>query len=538
MSIDPEKEDGFVEYKLKLLDKTPERLETLATQMRYRCNEGDGECIYNLGVEDNGILEGITEDEYIETIKNINLIAEKNNYSITLLTKTHVKDDKNVYEVLVREINESKYINIKVAVAGNVDSGKSSILGCLTTGERDNGRGHSRSFVFNYIHELKSGRTSSIAHQIMGFDYSGKVINSNGLTKLSWPEIVQKSAKIISFVDLCGHEKYLKTTIMGLASSFPDLCIIMVDANNGIKPMTKEHIFLCVTLRIPFIIIVSKIDICKDRKNVLEDTVKSIYKFLKYPGIRRIPFAVKTDDDIITATKNIHSESIVPIFYTSCVTFDGINELKTFLNIIGKKQSKNEGDEVVEFYIDHVFNVHGFGTVVGGNLINGKVSVGDKLLIGPQSGNYETIVVRSIYCKKVPLQQVSYGSYVCLGIKKADKINVKRGNVIISNKTEKLVVRRFKAQITVLRTHSTSVRVGYEPMLNAYSIRQVAKIKDIENKQNARGDNISTEDSILRNGDTATVILEFKYHPEYLKPGSRFILSEGKCKIVGETLFE
>ena len=62
--MEAEKEDGNVEYKLKLLDISSERIEKLASQMRYRCNEGFSECIYNLGVEDDGRMTGITEEEY------------------------------------------------------------------------------------------------------------------------------------------------------------------------------------------------------------------------------------------------------------------------------------------------------------------------------------------------------------------------------------------------------------------------------------------------------------------------------------------
>jgi GTPase len=536
--MEPENEVGNVEYKLKLTNKDIDRIENLTTQMRYRCTEGEGECIYNLGIEDDGTITGITEKDYEETIKNINIIADKNNYSVKILSSTPVKDGKHIYEVLIREINENKYIDIKVAIAGTVDAGKSSIVGCLITGKNDNGRGFSRSFVFNYVHELKSGRTSSIAHQILGFDYNGKAINIQGLNKLTWTDIIQRSSKVVSFFDLCGHEKYLSTTILGLASSFPDICMIIVDANNGIKPMTKEHIFLCITLKIPFIIVITKIDICKDRQNILKETIQGINKFLRYPGIRRIPFHIKTQDDIIMCSKNIYADSITPIFQTSCVTSEGIEDIKTFLNITPKKPLKTEKDiDIIEMHIDHVFNVHGFGIVVGGHLINGTINVGDKLLVGPHSGSYETIIVRSIYCKKTPLQQVKHGSYVCLGIKKPDKINIKRGNVIISNKTEKLIVREFTAEINILRTHSTTVRVGYEPMFNGYSIRQVSKLVHIKNKKNARGDQIIDDnDNILRNGDTALVVLKFKYHPEYLKIGTRFILSEGKCKIVGEVI--
>ena len=533
--MNPENDTGNIEYKLKLINKDNSRIESLATQMRFRCLEGNGECIYNLGVEDNGTMTGMTDDEFKETLQNINLIADKNNYSVKVISTLPTKNKKNIYELLIREINNNKYIDIKVAVAGNVDSSKSSTIGCLTTGQKDNGRGSARSSVFNYIHELKTGRTSSIAHQILGIDYEGKVVNYQGVNKLSWSDIVQKSAKIISFLDLCGHEKYLKTTILGLASSFPDLCMIMIDANNGIKPMTKEHIFLCVTLKIPFIIVISKIDICKDRSNILKETIHDINKFLKYPGIRRIPIYIKSTDDIITSSKNIHSESVTPIFQISCVTGEGMDNLKFFFNILSKKSSKKEIEDIVEFHIDHIFNVYGFGLVVGGHLIHGTVNVGDKLLVGPYNGSYENIVIRSIYCKKTPLQTVSHGSYVCFGVKKTDRVNIKRGNVIISNKTEKLIIRQFKAKITVLRTHSTTVKKGYEPMFNAYSIRQVTKIIDITDKKNARGDDIE-DDYILRNGDIATMTLEFKYHPEYLKNGTRFILSEGRCKIVGEVI--
>ena len=46
--MEPEKEDGNIEYKLKLINKTMSRVENLATQMRYRCNEEGSECIYNI----------------------------------------------------------------------------------------------------------------------------------------------------------------------------------------------------------------------------------------------------------------------------------------------------------------------------------------------------------------------------------------------------------------------------------------------------------------------------------------------------------
>ena len=197
----PEKEDGKVEYKLKILNKSPERIERLATQMAYRCNEGGSECIYNIGVEDNGTMAGITKEEYEETLKTLKCVADKNDYSVTLLTTTVIDKDKNIYEVLVRENNKKSYIDIKIAVAGSVDTGKSSLMGTLTTGKLDDGRGSARLSVFNFPHEVTSGRTSSIGHQIMGFNSEGKVVNYREVGKMTWPEIVKESSKVISFFD-------------------------------------------------------------------------------------------------------------------------------------------------------------------------------------------------------------------------------------------------------------------------------------------------------------------------------------------------
>ena len=58
---------------------------------------------------------------------------------------------------------------IRLVVIGNVDSGKSTLVGCLTKGIKDDGRGYARKFVFNYQHESETGRTSSIAEEILGF---------------------------------------------------------------------------------------------------------------------------------------------------------------------------------------------------------------------------------------------------------------------------------------------------------------------------------------------------------------------------------
>ena len=60
-------------------------------------------------------------------------------------------------------------------MVGNADAGKSTLLGVLTQGQLDNGRGQARLNLFRHLHEIQSGRTSCISHEILGFDSKGKV---------------------------------------------------------------------------------------------------------------------------------------------------------------------------------------------------------------------------------------------------------------------------------------------------------------------------------------------------------------------------
>lgn len=135
-------------------------------------------------------------------------------------------------EIMLKMINFLLKINsiCRVAVVGNVDAGKSTLLGVLTHGELDNGRGFARQKLFRHKHEMESGRTSSVGNDILGFDQEGQVVNkpdSHG-GSLDWTKICERSSKVITFIDLAGHEKYLKTTVFGMTGHLPDFCMLMV----------------------------------------------------------------------------------------------------------------------------------------------------------------------------------------------------------------------------------------------------------------------------------------------------------------------
>lgn len=129
------------------------------------------------------------------------------------------------------------------------------MLGVLVKGGLDDGRGKARVNLFRHKHEIESGRTSSVGMEIMGFDVHGDIVHSKVPgRKLTWEEIGKQSvscslkpfsqglrykAKVISFTDLAGHERYLRTTVFGLLSSSPNYCLLMVAANNGLIGMSK-----------------------------------------------------------------------------------------------------------------------------------------------------------------------------------------------------------------------------------------------------------------------------------------------------------
>jgi GTPase len=414
----------------------------------------------------------------------------------------------------------------------------SSLLGCLVGGKNDDGRGSSRLSVFNFQHEVSSGRTSSIAQHILGFDSHGKITNYCKIGKKSWPDIVKTSSKVISFFDLAGHKKYLKTTILGMTSSSPDVSLIVVGGNMGINNMTREHLFLCLSLAIPFVFVITKIDICKDRQKILKETIQKVNQLIKLPGIRRVPFKINSENDVITAAKNIHSLSIVPIFHISNVTGEGIDNIKQFFNLIKQRPEniKISSTKDVEFHVESTFYVPGVGTVVGGQLLSGSIKTGDKLMLGPNDSKYVQVHVRSIHCKRVLVQEVSSGCYVCLALKKIERKNIRRGNVILSMKSNAIAIQEFTVNVQIMKSHSTTIKIGYEPVVHINNIRQTAKIIEINNKIHARPKKINNEDCILRTGDKATVKFSFTRQPEYIKKGQRILFCEGTTKALGIVL--
>jgi GTPase len=107
--------------------------------------------------------------------------------------------------------------NIRVAVVGNVDAGKSTMIGTLTSSMLDDGRGSSRTSIMKHRHEIETGRTSTATTHLMGFRSTGEAITAQrdhvrANRRKTEDEVARESYRIVTLMDLAGHEKYLKTT--------------------------------------------------------------------------------------------------------------------------------------------------------------------------------------------------------------------------------------------------------------------------------------------------------------------------------------
>ena len=536
-NLEKEKDDGNIEYKRELLNLDEETINRRITQMKYRVYEGLGEALYFIGVTDNGILLGLNKDEYYKSIENLELIANKCECTILKISES-INKNQYVGEYLIRENNKNDYIEIKIGVAGNVDSGKSTTIGTLTKGILDDGRGKARVHVFNYKHEINTGRTSSIAHQIMGYDKNGNIINTKLDKQNAWTDITSQSSKLISFFDLAGHEKYLRTTIYGLSSIFPDYCLIMIGANMGINHMTREHIGLCLNLKIPFIILVTKIDIVPE--NILEESMQKINNMCKNRA-RKIPYIIKNISDVVNVVKNIKSDSIIPIMQISNVSNLNLNLLKTLLNLLPIRNDFTQySDKNVELLIDNTYTVTGHPTIISGLLKSGKIKVNDTLLVGPFSDStYKQVKVRSIHLNYRDVKEVKSGSFICLSLKNITRREIKKGMMIIPDDEKyKISIKKFIAQIHVLHS-PTTIKEGYQPFIHVDHVRQSVKMTNIKKIESIDENNniiYSKENDILRTGDKAMINLEFIIKPEYIKTGMRIIFREGKVRAVGKVI--
>lgn len=417
-------------------------LQKLVTVIDERLAEGHGETVFEIGFENNGDCMKLSKDEWDISLKRLEEAAKELRADCQVLLTKNVGGDLDgaptkekdcTGKVMIRRdpAQVEQVIETRIAVVGNVDAGKSSMLGVLVKGDLDDGRGKARINLFRHKHEIETGRTSSVGMEIMGFDTKGKVVVSDTPgRKLSWEEIGKRSAKVITFTDLAGHERYLRTTVFGLLSSSPNYCLLMVAANNGLIGMSKEHLGIALALNVPVMVVITKIDICPPQ--ILEQTITQITRILKSPGARKIPIFIKSHEECVNTATQFVSQRICPIFQISNVTGENLDLVRTFLNILPHHGRYDAGGPF-EFHVNDTFSVPHVGTVVSGIVKSGVIHAGDEVQIGPDSlGNFMQTSIRSIERKRIGVPAASAGQSASFALRRIRRKDVRKGMVVMS----------------------------------------------------------------------------------------------------------
>lgn len=445
----------------------------------------------------------------------------------------------------------SKTTKCAVAIAGSVDSGKSSFIGVLVSGKLDDGNGSARVIVASHPHEIDTGRTSEVSSPV--FD-------------------IPEKNEAVTLLDLCGHEAYLKTTTYGVSGYFPDYAFLIVSANRGVLPMTKQHMRLLLSLSIPIMIVITHIDIAPiDSYELTKKQIKQLCEF--YVGKTAVVQFQhdKTIDNIILPLTNIPNDKqkLFPVISISNTTGVGIDIIQNILRSItprqfwlsaaisdpsskvfklyrvGLEKQKLDISKVPQhtpfsgsvFYCNGSYNPPGIGIVVVGISRGNNISVNDTMYIGPFGQTFYPVKIRSMHNNARQLIQImDHHTRGCLAItsRKNDfqKHQISKGFVVLSSlELTKFVCWRFKAVITLF-TKSITLKSGYSPVVHMANIQQSVRMI-IDPNDNDGNDVIVYDGSALSTSNVAVVTFKFKSHPEFIEPYTLFVLRSGDIQGIG-----
>ena len=430
--------------------------------------------------------------------------------------------------------------NIRIGVCGNVDAGKSTLIGVLTHNILDDGKGYARSKVLRTKHEQITGRTSSISYNYLNYD--------NRTTTL---------------LDLAGHEKYLKTTLYGITGSFLHYGLVIIGANMGVSMMTKEHLSILLFLRIPIIVVVTKIDMTPEQ--VYENTMTDIMKILRLPVFRKQPL-ILNDENYENYVKNAkngyeHINHLIPIIQVSSKIGTNIDKLSMLFKILPNNTIKNRCDNIVDHpiirnskikeeikelsvsssglivYLDKVYQVKGIGYILTGNItgnpLNGinYIKKDQILYIGPMpDGKFIDIKVKSMHDSKRQLINETYnGDSIIMAIKYDKKYNLSRNHfykglvALTDNQDQKYLTKEFVCQLKILNK-KTLVKEGYTPVIHCNTIRQTAKVIKVITDNN---------ENVAQTGQNVRVVFQMTQSPILVIQGDIIYLRDGVTKGVG-----
>lgn len=428
--------------------------------------------LYEIGVADDGSFVGLAEDELEESLQTLGTMAASLGCTVSILKKVAIGDCQWlettpvlasdgkpttcnmmkssklwVAEAYVRPNlgnNQNKLhsfatsepepqplsvINqLRVTLTGATLSGKSSLLGTLTTATLDNGRGKSRLSLLKHQHEIATGMTSSVTHELLGYtipDMNGNVhvINFASGNVTSWIDIHAscENGRLVFLSDSAGHPRFRRTTVRGIVGWAPHWTILCIPADGqedttgrlGNTPpsyetpglpsldvdLSEDHLQLCLKLKIPLVVVITKRDLATNTG--LRTCLNKLLSALKRNG--RLPFLLTRDSandmstildaDLKDVARHIADlkkdpHTYVPIVLVSALKGTGIKTLHALFHELPIPQPPISPNRNVTalFDIEDIYNSRTQDTqsiILSGAVRLGRISVGDELLIGP-----------------------------------------------------------------------------------------------------------------------------------------------------------
>jgi GTPase len=284
--------------------------------------------------------------------------------------------------------------------------------------------------------------------------------------------------------------------------------------------MTLQHLKLCISMNIPVVILLTKMDRCPDQ--IFKETKQEIGRILKSSELGLHPFMIKVEEDVDMVQDKM--ASLTPILPVSCITGQGLDLLKGLLTKLPqrRKHAKKQLDKPFEFLIEEIFQVPGVGTVVSGFVSRGMWKKGKPIFIGPlKDGTVMKVVPKSAHVAKTSVGKVCAGHQACFALPKLPRIRrMLLGKGMVAMKRSFEPSKKFIADIYLTKGTTVTVEAGkFHATLNILHAKQSAKVVNIQVG--------NTKQNIIRQGDSARVTFEFVKKPSFVRPGMRFILRSG-----------
>jgi len=280
----------------------------------------------------------------------------------------------------------------------------------------------------------------------------------------------------VSVIDVPGHEHFIKNMLAGVSGM--DLALLVVAANESIKPQTREHLAILDLMEVPqAIMVITQSDLVdKDQITLVGMEIEDIIRPTRFAG--------------------------APVVSVSAVTGQGLDELKLTIEKV-LKTTRPRGDiGKPRLPIDRVFTISGSGTVVTGTLVDGSFTVGQEVEILPPALKSR---IKSLQTHKSKLDAIGPGNRVAVNLSGMSIAEIKRGQVL--TKPGWLTPTDLvDARLRLLSEPARPLQHNTEVSLHAGSAEVAARVRLLEKKEALPGETtwvqfILEEPLVVANGD-------------------------------------